>query len=353
MPRDAWRPVRALRVAPPGLAGEGHPRAVFGASLEQAEQFLVAASTVGYATKPVPLFYALSQAGRAIAAASIEDDTWDVTSHGLVVPPEQPLRARLDPFAQVPATLLYAQPQERDSFGVLARATGSAVFTGGVQVAELWASLPELSHSSELCLGHPRARELDRTSSRDAQLIRPRWRGEPSLGLAYGSPEEWRLSARITLSSFVRSIEEAQAVAEADLAPYPRAAGARVYAFSPDPVPKNPDPELRSSVILEWPADGPTTPTGGRVLKHVEVVSSLHGGRYYLIPAVGDAPLPLSPLIAWWALLFALSSIARYEPATWTRALDVDASPLGVPLEDALDLAEGRIAELVVQALSR
>ena len=43
---------------------------MFRASLEQCEQFLAAAEGAGYATRPVHLFYALSQGSRALVAAS-------------------------------------------------------------------------------------------------------------------------------------------------------------------------------------------------------------------------------------------------------------------------------------------
>jgi hypothetical protein len=64
----AIRNLRALRHAPPGFAGHGARRTLFQSSLEQCEQFLAAARDTGYATRPVQLFYALSQAGRAIVA---------------------------------------------------------------------------------------------------------------------------------------------------------------------------------------------------------------------------------------------------------------------------------------------
>lgn len=62
-------------------------RTTFQFALEQCEQFLGAAGDTGYATRPVQLFYALSQAGRAIVAASprVGNQTWKVSGHGLTV----------------------------------------------------------------------------------------------------------------------------------------------------------------------------------------------------------------------------------------------------------------------------
>ena len=76
--------VRALRASPPGLATDGDRRRVFGAALEQFEQLLRAAEVSGPASAPLPLFYALSQAGRAIAAARMTDpQRWDYFGHGI------------------------------------------------------------------------------------------------------------------------------------------------------------------------------------------------------------------------------------------------------------------------------
>jgi hypothetical protein len=81
----ALRSLRALRHGPPGYAKQGGRRTTFQSALEQCEQFLSAASDTGYATQPVQLFYALSQAGRAIAAASpcVGNQAWKVSGHGL------------------------------------------------------------------------------------------------------------------------------------------------------------------------------------------------------------------------------------------------------------------------------
>ncbi len=82
---EPWSILRALRAAPPGRAATDEARSVvFAAALEQAERFLTAAATVGYATKPVQLFYALSQAGRAIAAVRA-DEPWEIRGRGATV----------------------------------------------------------------------------------------------------------------------------------------------------------------------------------------------------------------------------------------------------------------------------
>src|SRR6266487_271711 len=67
----AWRVLRGMRANPPGMASTNRGRhAVFTAALEQGQQFMEAAAVTGYATRPVQLFYGLSQLGCAIAAAA-------------------------------------------------------------------------------------------------------------------------------------------------------------------------------------------------------------------------------------------------------------------------------------------
>jgi hypothetical protein len=106
----------------------GSPSAVRGATGRGGE--------VGPASRPLPLFYALSQAGRAITAAH-GSLPWELRGHGLklsgpsssqdllkrVVSPN-PNRARDDSFSRVAQTI------------------GSAVLTGPVELGSVWASLP-------------------------------------------------------------------------------------------------------------------------------------------------------------------------------------------------------------------
>jgi hypothetical protein len=53
----------------------------------------------------------------------------------------------------------------------------------------------------------------------------------------------------------------------------------------------------------------------------------------YLRPSLGSERRVPSALMTWWAVLLALSQLARYVPAAWTAALDRDSSTLAVPIE--------------------
>jgi hypothetical protein len=84
---SAWQSIRLLRAQLPGLAADDPTRgAVLAAALEQSEQLMRAASDVGHAARPLPLFYSLSQAGRAMAAAHLDHPAWRLATHGLSAP---------------------------------------------------------------------------------------------------------------------------------------------------------------------------------------------------------------------------------------------------------------------------
>jgi hypothetical protein len=107
--------------------------------------------------------------------------------------------------------------------------------------------------------------------------------------------------------------------------------------------------EGRPLPVFCWP----DIPTDIRLrAQHLNVIAPdyLRHGTRLLFPRAGcrDA---LSPLMLWWALLFGLSSIARYDPETWVDALVVNSSELAVPIEAALDAALDALPELVLDAL--
>jgi len=106
-----------------------------------------AAEQVGAAARPLPLFYALSQAGRAVAAAHAEP-LWELRGHGLQLKDEgQSLLERRVTQEGGPATC----------FRRVAEATGSDVLAHPVTFSALCASLPDLAAVPELCGENPRA----------------------------------------------------------------------------------------------------------------------------------------------------------------------------------------------------
>jgi hypothetical protein len=139
--------VQALRAKPPGEAArDDNRRQVFGAALQQFDELLRAAGTVGHASEPLPLFYALSQAGRAIAAAHCPDERWDFKGHGLSVAEDR---------EQIGRTVVKPNPgkDRGDAYSVVADATGSDTLAGLVELRALWASIPNLPRVEGLGAG--------------------------------------------------------------------------------------------------------------------------------------------------------------------------------------------------------
>jgi hypothetical protein len=60
----------------------------------------------------------------------------------------------------------------------------------------------------------------------------------------------------------------------------------------------------------------------------------------------------LPPILLWWCLLQALSSLARYHPAEWTAALNPDRSRWAVSIEKALRIGLDVVPRLVLMTLS-
>jgi hypothetical protein len=82
---SVWDALRATRWRPPASASRDLDRQqTYVAALEQAEQLFRAAAGVGVAARPLLLFYGLSQAGRAVAAAArLKGDQYRLAQHGI------------------------------------------------------------------------------------------------------------------------------------------------------------------------------------------------------------------------------------------------------------------------------
>ena len=55
--------------------------------------------------------------------------------------------------------------------------------------------------------------------------------------------------------------------------------------------------------------------------------------------------------MTWWALLYGLSMLARYHPADWMRALQVDKHSETVPLHAVLNVALVAVPHYVLDTL--
>lgn len=69
-------------------------------------------------------------------------------------------------------------------------------------------------------------------------------------------------------------------------------------------------------------------------------------------PAIGSMMTGLHPFLALWAVLLALSSLARYEPATWSKMIDIDQSAEANPIEHLLEEATESVPAAVLHLLT-
>lgn len=298
--------IRALRSKPPGLATSDTSRhRVFGAALEQFEQLLRAAADSPPATAPLSLFYALSQAGRAIAAARHRDPArWDYIGHGI----GGPERKYPSPIGDAELT-----PHKKGlgAFRVVSEAVGSPPRIGdSLPLGELWASLPLVTAGEGLGAGLPEPILPRRQTAKD----KAPW--------VFEAPD---FPGRLASDALQES--------------YPALADSRIKFVVGKHTSKR-----------GWISAGLFIPLGGPRLDEV-AESHLHDDTIYIRPAVGGGPPP-SILMTWWAVLFALSQLARYEPAVWVDAISPDNSALTVPIEDGLRAVQRELPQLVYHALT-
>jgi hypothetical protein len=307
--------VRALRTRPPGAAGASDDRReVFGAALEQFEQLLHASRRVGAAAAPITLFYSLGQAGRAIAAALAPNDCWRIRGHGLRVEAGSPLGA----------TVILPKKTRQDSFSVVSGAVGSAPLTSPTTLGAAWAATPNAWVEDGLGAANPPALRVEREQIPDVE-----WRGRLWGEIADDLPHEAEAATDILVNR---------------LAPYPDAAKDLAVM---EVVGQEATSRGEAAVSVGWADDG----TGGRTLHRIAPPFVSDGG-HFLRPGLGANADPVSPLMAWWIVLLALSSVARYEPSLWVRSLDRDRSPFAVPIEHGLNRWRELAPAMILYALT-
>lgn len=322
MSSDSLYGIRATRASPPGLArDDDERRRVYGAALAQFDELIAASAAVGPPSRPWPLFYALSQAGRAIAAAHAES-AWRLRWHGLS---SQELSvAPLD--IEVRRTAAASKDgRSVDSVTGVASATGSEIFVEMATIGALWSSLPEV------CDLLP--------PSFDAGLRPMRFALEPDPeGLRRGIDRAHLYVAAIDFDGSPVELDK-------DLGEhYPTSIGMSAYRpFQGQPVMRVLT-HLGDGLVVRWNRDAAH---GAGLDRDVAAVE--RDGWCWLRPSVSG--VALSSLMTWWTLLFGLSMLARYEPAGWMRALDYESSELAAPLAKLLDVGLVRVPELTLGAL--
>jgi YaaC-like Protein len=307
------RLLRASRAKPPHRAGEDSlRRSIYGASLEQFEQLLKAAEAVGPAARALPMFYALSQAGRAIVAARGEQP--EVRGHGLAE----------DQSVSGNAHLLHrrvkrkAASDGKDAFGAVSRAIGSPEPKASIEIGETWVGLPN-------------------TFMVPQSLWQPEWR--PVLVPFDTSPrknKEGDLEVQVASFGGNPHFDERSTIVRGRYPSLPD--GTKLATKGGGTLPPG-----NWIAVLSW-EDGPDfdsiAPQDAGNFK------SANSGRYIRPTLAGDDAL-VNPLMLWWVLLFGLSIFARYHPNLWLEALQVESSEIAVPLEAVLDTALSVIPAMV------
>ncbi|KQV16010.1 MULTISPECIES: hypothetical protein [unclassified Kitasatospora] len=323
-PEEIWRELRQMRHRPPGRASSGDRRATFTSSLEQAEQMFRAAATVGYATRPLLLFYGISQAGRAVAAAAVKasQNDYALRSHGI---------ATTDMTA-ADLTQVVETAKGNGAFGQVAEILGSSSLPGPTALGDIWATIPEATEHPLASTSYPiltlEALDLDPyvISSRPRGIVR----GIPAGTVTEDDPEG---SLRAFLSRYP-SMGDYELVPLLDGRPNIQA-----------------DEEGRTWAMVTWAASDGSLTT--RRERYVLVTQPVYGAGHHplIFPCVGGNQTVLHPLLAWWAILHALSNLARYQPVRWSEHIAVDTSKVAVAIEVLLDEAVTVVPDLIRHAI--
>lgn len=318
--RDRPR-IQALRAKPPGRAsGNRARRRVFSAALEQFDELWKAAGAVGPPVSPILLYYALSQGGRAVAAARVGSGDWQASGHGLSI------RASSKAIGELS---IEPHPGASHSFGVFCDAIGSPQLTSPVRLADMWAAVPGFERVDGL--------GADATPPLQLEAISAGPEARPTNALLRGD-----LAADLPSDA-----DEAARALSLRLADYP---GATHGLCVEPPVPRQAESHRRHegpSVEVYWRADEGT-------IKPLHDVAVGLGGKNsgsFLQPGLGANSDQLTPFAATWAVLLALSSAARYYPDWWIAALDRDSSVLAIPIEEALARSRELMPWLLLHAL--
>lgn len=295
-------------------------------ALEQAQQQFAAAERIGYESRPLNLFYGLSQAGRAIAAGSSllgrgTGHQWQANGHGLKYDIKVPNGVLGTPITQDPGT--------RDLFSRVSLAIDSPRDFNAIDFGAAMSQLVDYTMAFQEPDGYDRP-------ITDAHVYNVQGKTFP-IKLEIRVPD--LTNGNGTTAEEVRAI----------LSRYPALRDLEVALDDTGSVRWSHN-EGRCFLIVPS-ADQLKTHHGGGV-------AELEGAEYYrrtaiLLPRAGGSERALRPLMSWWCVLYALSMLARYAPSKWTETLSLADSPIASRIEFLLDAAIDAVPELLWGELSR
>jgi YaaC-like Protein len=330
---SAWSRLRSTRWQVPSQAANDPDRkATYVFALEQAEQMFRAAATVGPPVRPLLLFYGLSQAGRAIAAAAAGDgDNWRLKGHGITAPD---LTA---PLAEVPVVCSRAGS---GSFTRLSGILDSPLWDRATRppLCAFWDSIPENRFTP---ITADETRKLPLTIEQH--------------NLSYDHP-----LASVPVFPFppwVISAQNRLQVLEEYLSSFPTIKGFDSWGKG-DPNPESSPAFVRwddgwGELQMNWMVDNGRMCNADEQLDYMRTITRPYLDNLYFFPGVAGSEKSIHPLMAWWAVLFVLSMLARYDPSRWGRYIDVNESSNATKLEDLLRMAIRTVPRLIAEAIEQ
>ncbi|GAA4730072.1 YaaC family protein [Phytohabitans rumicis] len=275
------------------------------------------------------IFYGLSQAGRAIAAAAASvpagSQDWQLRGHGV---------SQIGWGANLPDITVHAT--KTGSFVSLSKLLDSPTWRepDAVPLTALWNCIPDTRHL-------PLRDDLHR---RTPLLVVPEndVRQHPMI---------------ISTVAYLPQTVVSSAHPAEDLATYMTAfpdADGYLPALTGDTPPRpnfNPHRDGWGELVMMWSAPG--VPDGDAAERDRLLLTRTrqYDGQPYLMPAVGANMRGVHPLMSWWAVLHTLSMFARYEPSEWAGCIAVNSSPFAVPIEELLTTAINVVPRLISEAI--
>ncbi len=295
-------------------------------ALEQAQQQFAAAERIGYESRPLNLFYGLSQAGRAIAAGSQllgrrTDHQWQANGHGLKYDIRVPNGVLATPIRQDPGT--------RDLFSRVSIAIDSPLDFNAIDFGAAMNQLVDYT------MAFQEPNEYARPIM-DAHVYNVQ-------GDVFPVELEIRVpgltNGRDTTAQEVRAI----------LAPYPALRDLEVAVDERGSVRWSHNEGCCFVIVPSADQLKSRDGHGGAELEGADY----YRGTTVLLPRAGDSARALRPLMSWWSVLYALSMLARYAPSKWTETLSLADSHIASRIEFLLDSAIDAVPELLWEELSR
>ncbi|MGL4174760.1 MAG: YaaC family protein [Dermatophilaceae bacterium] len=278
----------------------------------RAEQQFAAAASVDVQSRPLNLFYGLSQAGRAVAASLVPaDEPAQLSGHGIQCPGLAQIEK--DPVSGFSNLLIRADGKPTTSFRRLSELLGSAPLGEAIALGDLWAMLVEPSLHEPLDPGRHGV-HLISARRHNHDMVKVTVEGLPE---GFGPADFNKLTQR-----------------------YPALARMEFSQVSGSSVGQSGVPTVAAE-LLDRSASEPAA------------IGTDYRGAPVILPAISGGKSTMHPLMAWWAVLYALSILTRYHPQAWTALTNVDTSEHAVPVGYLLDVAQDAVPDLLWRTLRR